>query len=134
MLLSSKHIRLARPNKKLDHRFLGPFRVLEPIGKQAYRLALPESMGSIHPVFHVSLLEPYRQRADGDLQVSPGPLLLVDNGDRVAEEILDKRFRRGQKQYLVRWEGRLPYDNSWQHVSTLKGATALIEAFEKRYR
>ena len=60
VLLSSKNIRLSRPSKKLDNRFLGPFRIIEAIGKQAYRLDLPKAYSRIHPVFHVSLLEPYR--------------------------------------------------------------------------
>ena len=62
VLLSAKNIRLNRPSKKLDHRFLGPFRVVKPIGKQAYELELPERYSKLHPVFHVSLLEPWRGR------------------------------------------------------------------------
>src|SRR5436190_21400111 len=59
VLLSSKNIRLARPSKKLDNRFLGPFKILEVVGKQAYHLELPQTYNQIHPVFHVLLLESY---------------------------------------------------------------------------
>jgi len=66
VLLSSKNIRTSRPSKKLGNRFLGPFEIIEIVGKQAYRLSLPQLYKSIHPVFHVSLLEPYHRRAGED--------------------------------------------------------------------
>ena len=59
LLLQSLNIRTLRPKKKLDHRQLGPFEVLEKIGTKAYKLDLPARYEKIHPVFHVSLLEPW---------------------------------------------------------------------------
>ena len=53
--LSNKHLKTKR-NRKLEAKFLGPFRVLHPVGKQAYKLELPKKW-RIHDVFHVSLLE-----------------------------------------------------------------------------
>jgi len=41
---------------KLAPRFVGPFPIIERIGKLAYRLDLPEKMSSVHNVFHVSCL------------------------------------------------------------------------------
>src|SRR3989440_8019729 len=61
VLLSSKNIRLSCSSKKLDNRFLGPFRIIEAIGKQAYWLNLLKAYSRIHSVFHVSLLESYRR-------------------------------------------------------------------------
>ena len=46
-----------RPSTKLDYTKLGPLKIDEVIGKVNYKLKLPEDM-RIHPVFHVSLLEP----------------------------------------------------------------------------
>ena len=55
--LLAKNINTTQPSKKLAHRWLGPFPILERIGKQAYKLELPQRYRSIHNVFHVSLLE-----------------------------------------------------------------------------
>ena len=53
--LSSKYLKTKR-NRKLEAKFLGLFRVLHLVGKQAYKLELPKKW-RIHDVFHVSLLE-----------------------------------------------------------------------------
>jgi len=43
----------------LDHKKLGPFTILEKIGKSAYRLKLPKSWNRVHPVFNELLLSSY---------------------------------------------------------------------------
>ncbi|KAL5547586.1 hypothetical protein UlMin_002817 [Ulmus minor] len=44
---------------KLSPRYIGPFEILERIGKVAYKLALPPKLSSVHNVFHVSMLRKY---------------------------------------------------------------------------
>ena len=41
---------------KLAPRFVGPYEIVERVGKLAYRLELPPMMAGIHDVFHVSML------------------------------------------------------------------------------
>ena len=43
----------------MSSRFVGPFEVLERMGKVAYRLALPPFLSGVHNVFHVSMLRKY---------------------------------------------------------------------------
>ena len=59
VMLNAKNMRTKRPTKKLTPRLYGPFKVREKRGNRAYKLDIPPRW-KIHPVFHVSLLEPYK--------------------------------------------------------------------------
>ena len=45
--------------KKLQPRFIGPYTILQRVGKVAYWLELPPSLSRIHDIFHVSMLKKY---------------------------------------------------------------------------
>ena len=62
--LSTKNLKFK--HRKLSPRWVGPFRVIERIGGQAYRLALPDKYSRLHPVFPVQFLEDYRRREDNN--------------------------------------------------------------------
>ena len=67
VLLNIKNFRLQSGLcRKLAPRFIGPFKVIEPVGPSqlAFRLDLPSGL-RIHPVFHVSALKPYHNFPDG---------------------------------------------------------------------
>jgi len=55
--LDARNWKTQRPSAKLDHRHYRPFRIAREITSHAYQLELHNSM-QVHPVFHVSLLEP----------------------------------------------------------------------------
>jgi hypothetical protein len=59
--LQRKYVKTTRPSNKLDFKLIGPYSILEKIGSKAYKLDLPPSV-KIHPVFHISLLEPTTNR------------------------------------------------------------------------
>lgn len=61
---------------KLSPRYFGPYKVLERIGKVAYRVELPKDC-CIHNVFHVSLLNEKWGRVD--VQGSELPLVTATN-------------------------------------------------------
>jgi hypothetical protein len=66
VFVSRRNLRSRRPSDKLDHRCIGPFRILARIGSHAYRLELPSTV-RIHPVFHVSLLLPAEDASSPEL-------------------------------------------------------------------
>ena len=122
--LLTKNLKTKRPSKKLDHVKVGPFLIADKRGAVNYKLDLPPDAGKIHPVFHISLLEP----ADGSipLQTSFGMTSDEDQQHEV-DRILD---RKGQL-YLIRWKG---YDNSedtWEPKSNI--ANDLLEEYHHQH-
>jgi len=113
VLLSTKNLRLDVASKKLAPKFIGPFRVLEPVGKQAYRLLLPSAY-RIHNVFHVSRLEKFISRADNSTEHSFAPPELID-GEATweIEEILQKKRNKDGIWYKVKWTGWPSEYNEW---------------------
>ena len=94
-----------------------PFKIIEKIGQQAYRLSLPNDW-KIHPVFHVSLLRDWKSATiQEDLTVSQNDALEIEEPYWEVERILRwrkiKRKNRIIKEYLVLWKG-FPIDEaSW---------------------
>ncbi len=65
------------------------------ISTQAYQLNLPKSLGNIHDIFHVSLLESYHT-IEG-WATWPPSMIEVDGEDQAKiEEILDSRVHYGK--------------------------------------
>jgi len=59
VMLNAKNIKSKRPTRKFTPRFYGPVKVLEKKGNRVLKLDIPAHW-KIHPVFHVSLLKPYK--------------------------------------------------------------------------
>ena len=102
--LDARNITTRQPSRKLDHRRLGPYEVVESLGPSAVCLHLPDTV-KLHPVFHVSLLghaanDPLpRQRSP------PPPAIIVDGEEWEVERVLDSRLFYCKLQYLVKWMG-----------------------------
>lgn len=110
-------------------RFIGPFRVIDAVGTQAYRLALPSGY-KIHNVFHVSLLEPWQQRA-GEEPAQPMPL--ADEEDEwEVEGIRDAKKKEGKQWYLVQWKGWPPEYDSWVPAEDCAHAGSMVRAYEEQ--
>jgi hypothetical protein len=113
--LEGKNLRLNQPTAKLAPRRHGPFKVIKVLSPVSYQLALP-TQWSIHPVFHIDLLTPYRETImHGPNYQRPLPDLVDGEEEYSVEKILDSRKfgRRRRLQYLVKWEGYPDSDNMW---------------------
>lgn len=128
--LSTKNLKL-KGSKKLAPRFIGPFRVLQAISEQAYRLSLPQQYDRIHNVFHVSLLEPWRKPSRKDDESLPMPEL-QDEDEYEVEEVRDEKLIEGETHFLVKWKGWPSEYNQWVSQEDMANATEAIQSYRKR--
>jgi len=135
VLLSTKYLRLksGETNRKLLPKYIGPFEVVQEVGPVAYKLAM-NPRWRVHPVFHVSLLEPYR--SDGRVQPPPPPLEVEGVLEYEVEAILAHRYRgtRNRKaSYLVAWKGYGPEHNTWEPEENLRNAPESLADYWSRW-
>nr|GFC16761.1 putative reverse transcriptase domain-containing protein [Tanacetum cinerariifolium] len=80
--------------RKLNPRYVGPFKVLKRVRDVAYKLDLPEELSRVHNTFRVSNLK--KCHADEPLTVSLGGLHFDDKLHFVEEpvEIMDREVKR----------------------------------------
>ena len=111
---SIKHIKIKRPSRKLDHKFLGPFQIDKIISPTAERLILPQT-AKTHPSFHVSEIEPF---VPGKRPIPDFTKILREVRDIEADEEYDvdgikgSITRRKKILYHVKWLG-YPKKNDW---------------------
>lgn len=136
--LSTVNLKLpATLSRKFKARFIGPYEVLRVVSPVAYKLKLPRSL-HIHPVFHVSLLRPWRVDSEFPSHTTtvtrPPPVDPEDDRFEV-ETLLNKRWRKfgrsgGRWEYLVRWSGYGEDDDTWEPVDNID--RDLVDAYEAR--
>jgi hypothetical protein len=132
VMLATADLRLKSPgqSKKLLPKYLGPFKVVKVVNRNAYELDLPATLEDMHPVVNVSRLLPCRasdpvkfpSRAD---QRRPMPALDSDDDAGEVEAVLDKcRVKapngRMQTWYLVKWLGDPITEALWKPAAHLK--------------
>jgi hypothetical protein len=109
--LDAQNLWTEHPSKKLDLRHLGPFEVLTPVpwdfhNPSAYWLTLPTSW-KVHPVFHVSLLQPalLDEHLHPPIMDDTQPLLDIIDGEEEfeIEMILDHQGGKHRWESLVKW-------------------------------
>ncbi|XP_035830815.1 uncharacterized protein LOC118480199, partial [Helianthus annuus] len=109
---------------KLNPRYVGPFEILEKIGKVAYRLNLPPELGAVHNVFHVSnlkkclsdetLIVPFKELTiDERLQFVEKPVEITDRDVKVLK---NKRIPLVR----VRWNSQRGPEYTWEREDQMK--------------
>ena len=131
--LLRRNVKTTRPSDKLDYQRLSPFIISNQINDVAFHLDLPPHM-HLHPVFHVSLLEPYiGSSIPNRVVLPPPPVQLVDGPEFEVKAILDSTIIRKKLYYLVDWLGYTPNDRTWEPVENLDNASNLLVEFHHQY-
>jgi RNase H-like domain found in reverse transcriptase/Reverse transcriptase (RNA-dependent DNA polymerase)/Integrase zinc binding domain/Chromo (CHRromatin Organisation MOdifier) domain len=138
--VKAEFFKTTRPSKKLSEKNLGPYEIIARPGTHSVTLRLPQSMRAIHPVFHVSQLEPATPNPIPNRVQSPPPPVEVD-GELEFEisEILDSKYNRRRRDcqlvYLVRWSGyeNTPEETDWLVADELKNAPDLVDHFHAEH-
>ncbi len=132
--LNSKYIK-TKQNCKLKAKFFEPFRVLHPIGKQAYKSELSRKW-RIYDVFHVSLLEQNITRK-GWVEIA----VKLDKGDSEEYEVeairnsavyikeSDNSHHLPGLYYLVLWKDYPEEENTWEPILAVLHFCKLINTF-----
>jgi hypothetical protein len=135
VLLSTKYLKIkhAEKSRKLLPKWVGPFKVVQVVGPVAYKLEMTPGW-KVHPVFHVSLLEPYRD--NGKVQPPPPPVKVEGDLEYEVESIEGHRFRGGRHprtSYLVAWKGYGQEHNSWEPEKNVVNAPEKVADYWKRF-
>lgn len=100
---------------KLSKRYFGPFKIVERIGKVAYKLQLPEG-SKVHPVFHVSLLKQCHR--DNHIDIDELTELEVSSQTiYTPEAVLNSRDSEKGRQLLIKWKGKPSEEATWEFDS-----------------
>ncbi|MBW0569796.1 hypothetical protein O181_109511 [Austropuccinia psidii MF-1] len=122
VLVSTINFKDQKGLKKRRESFVGPFTIIKLIGKNAVEVKLTGEFSRKHPVFPVSLVNPYFQTEEDkfpsrkknhtppeivEVEYSPGPVKKI---------IKDRKIRlngKDQREYLVGLKSQTAYKDKW---------------------
>ena len=133
VMLKKINFTTLRPHSKLDHKKLGPFKIIRQIKNNSFELKLPLTW-KLHLVFHSELLEkapiPLFQK-----NLTLPPSIIINNQlEHEVEQILSSRQSRGKTQYLIKWKGYHTEENTWEPEAHLKNSAKILQAFKQQQK
>ena len=83
-------------------------------------------MKCLHPVFHISLLEPALQNTQiiEDIKIK-------DDNEYEVKKILKQKRVNGQLFYLVKWKGYDTSENTWEPIANLKSCHQIMQDYQQ---
>ncbi|MBW0558222.1 hypothetical protein O181_097937 [Austropuccinia psidii MF-1] len=115
VLVSTLKYKNLKGTKKIRDSFVGPFTIINLIGKNEGEVRLTEEFSRKHPVFPVSLVKPYFQTEEDKFPsrkknpTQPEIVEVEDSPGPVKKIIKARRIRlngKAQRQYLVRFKNQ----------------------------
>ena len=111
-------------------RYLGPFRVVRPVGKVAHELAVPPGIYS-YDKFHIGLLKPYFNGGK-PVTVPPPCLLPTGHEEDEVETIIEHQGSGKKREFLLKWKDNgMP---TWHQESDIPNCKDLIAEYFQRVK
>ena len=131
--VKAKYFRSTRPSKKLSEKNLSPYLIIAQVSSLLFTIHLPNSMHSVHPVFHVSQLEPATLNNILNQLQPPPPPVEVNSEPKYSK--LDQCQCQCPLLYLVQWAGYegIDEETSWLVVTELGHALELVADYHRTY-
>ncbi|XP_075504001.1 uncharacterized protein LOC142541338 [Primulina tabacum] len=133
---------------KLAPRYIGPYTIVERIGILAYRLDLPQSLSSIHDVFHVSMLRKYEPdpshvlrpgdvELDSSLSYVEYPIQILNRKDKQLRNktiplVMVQCSRHGTEE--ATWELEAKMRQEWPHLFEIVTNYSMYSDFPMYYQ
>ena len=127
------------PSKKLSEKYLRLYEIIAQPGTLSFILYLPESMCSVHPVFHMSMLEPAMSNIFSKRIQLASALVIIDREPKYKiSRIVDSKIDCWQAcklLYRVIWLGYEDTrdESKWIPTSELTHASDLVSDFHITY-
>ena len=129
--LEARNLKRLIINPKFAPKQEGPFTITKVLSPIVYQLRLPKTW-KIHPVFHASLLSPYRvNEVHGKNFPAPPPDLINGEEEYEIEKIICHRGAPSSRSFLIRWKGYSAEEDSWIPERDLKNAKSALTLYKK---
>ncbi|MBW0495515.1 hypothetical protein O181_035230 [Austropuccinia psidii MF-1] len=104
--------------------------------EESQHSCFPSQWKSIHPVFHISLLEPVKTSTIPNRhQEPPPPIIIEEEEEWEVSKILDSKLKKGKLFSLLEWKGfsQDPERSTWEPAENLKNYPELVKNFHYLY-
>ena len=139
VFIKAQFFQTTQPSKKLSKKYLRPYEIISQPSTLSFTLCLPESMRSIHPVFHMSMFKPTTSNTFSKrIQPASTPVIIDREPKYEISWIVDSKIKRRQAcklLYKVIWLGYEDTgdESEWIPASKLSHAADLVSDFHIAY-
>lgn len=132
--LEATNLHFPNRPRKFSPKREGPFTIEKVLSPLSYRLKLPITW-KIHPVFHASLLSPYKETETyGPAFSQPPPDTIDGEEEYEIEAIVAHRGKGTRRRYYVKWTGYPSSENQWKsEVELAEHAGELLKEYKDRH-
>ena len=139
VFVKAKFFQTTWPLKKLSEKYLGPYEIIAQPGTLSFTFHFPESMHSVHSVFHVSMFKPATSNTFSErIQPVPTPVIIDREPEYEISQIVDSKINHQQAcklLYKVIW---LEYEDTgdkseWIPATELTHVANLVSDFHITY-